>query len=167
MKNANLKSMLIGLLTLSASQALARPIEVTRVLKDTTTLVALDLNSTTVFCTDRGYGNIQLKISVPELDWLAHFDHRVAGEGLPCITGGRCSPENSPEKLIDPNERFVLAQVNVVLSETLVIDSEKHLCSQQLNEQIQTLIKGRKFSHFRHGELMNPAFEKCEKLMPH
>jgi hypothetical protein len=54
-----------------AGQASARVVE--RVLKDETTMVALELNSENVFCTELGYGSVQLKINVPELDFLAHF----------------------------------------------------------------------------------------------
>jgi len=136
----------------------------TRVLKDTTTMVAIDLNETTAFCTDRGYGNIQLKVSVPDLDILAHFDHRVVGEGQPCITAGRCSPSNGPGAIIDPKEPMAVVPMRVVLEDLVTIDEATATCSHQLRETVTSLIRGKKFSHLRSGLLEPMSYEKCLKL---
>src|SRR6187551_3279835 len=56
--------------------ATSPPTVVERVLKDETSWVAIELNSQTVFCTAVGYSSAMLKVSIPDLDWIAHFDHR-------------------------------------------------------------------------------------------
>jgi hypothetical protein len=145
--------------------AMAEPNSYETVLKDTTTIVALDLNPKTVFCTARGYGTIQLKISVPDLDWLAHFDHRVVGETLPCITGGECIGELQPGKIIDLNEPITLAPVQVVLKQVLEVDDAAKTCSQTLNEEIHSLIRGKPFNHFKFGDTTPLDYAKCQKLI--
>ena len=73
------------LLMLAAQAAAAAPVETSRVLKDETTLIALELTSDSVFCTDRGYGNVQLKVSVPELDHLRQIRELKASSEWPAI----------------------------------------------------------------------------------
>lgn len=140
-------------------------IQASRVLKDTTTPVALELTDKTVFCTDRGYGNIQLKISVPDLDWLAHFDHRVVGEGVPCMTAGRCSDALSPNSILEPNERIAIAPIRAILTERLQLDRTRRTCMQFLEEQIESTVRGRRFQHSRAKSMGAMDFEKCEKLV--
>lgn len=156
--------MLAGLFLMLPMMASASPYTVQSVLKDTTTIVALDLNPKTVFCTARGYGTVQLKVSVPDLDWLAHFDHRVVGEGLPCITGGACSEALQPGNIIDLNEPVVLAPIRVVLKQTLSIDEDAKTCTQTLTENITSLIRGKPFTHVRGSEPVPMDLEKCLKL---
>ncbi len=144
--------------------AIAEPYTVERTLKDSTTMVALDLNASTVFCTDRGYSNIQLKVSVPDLDVLAHFDHRVVGEDLPCITGGLCGGDLTPDAVIDAKEPIVFAPIRVILKETLTIDHDAKSCTRSLTERISSLIRGRLFNHERSSDAEPLAFEKCKKL---
>lgn len=156
---------LAGLLLMLPMMAAAEPYTVDSVLKDTTTVVALDLNPKTVFCTARGYGTVQLKVSVPDLDWLAHFDHRVVGEGLPCITGGACSEALQPGNIIDLNDPVVLAPVRVVLSQTLTVDDNAKTCTQRLNEEVTSLIRGRTFKHYRSSDATPLDMAKCQKLI--
>lgn len=156
---------LAGLFLMLPMMAAAEPYTVETVLKDTTTIVAVDINPKTVFCTDRGYSNIQLKVSLPDLDWLAHFDHRVVGERLPCITGGACSDALQPGNIIDLNEPIVLAPVRVVLTQTLTVDDASNACTQTLSEEITSLIRGRTFKHFRAGEPTPIDMAKCHKLV--
>src|SRR5690349_14105848 len=108
------KTLLLLMVSIFQVQAHASPVQISRVLKDTTTTVALELTDQTVFCTNRGYSQIELKVSVPDLEWLAHFDHKVVGERVPCITGGECSPDLQPTTILDPNETVALAPVRVV-----------------------------------------------------
>lgn len=152
--------MLLGSVAFAAQDG--RPVEKRRVLRDQTTLVALELDSKTVFCTERGYGTVQLKVSVPDLDWLAHFDHRVVGETLPCITGGACT---GLDRLVDPQERFAIAPMRVILSETLLVDREKQSCQRQLVENIESSIRGRKFTHHRSGDWENVNLDLCLKQL--
>ncbi len=144
-------------------QVLAEPVESTRVLKDSTTWVALELNDQTVFCTARGYGSIELKVSVPDLDWLAHFDHRVVGEGQPCITGGSCTDILKPGNIVNSGDPIVVAPMRVALSEVTRLDRQAKICERQLQETIQSTIRGHEFNHYR-GDTWKPAkFEICEK----
>src|SRR4051812_27490699 len=53
--------------------------------RDRTSDVKLALNAQTVRCSDIGYGNMQLKATVPDLKWLALLNHANEGEGQPCI----------------------------------------------------------------------------------
>ena len=144
--------------------AVASSNSIERTLKDTTTLVAVDLNPKTVFCTSRGYGTQQIKVSVADLNWLAHFDHRVVGETLPCMTGGACTAELQPGVLIDPKEPVVLIPVRVVLTETLSIDEDRKTCSHRLNESVSSLIRGKPFTHWKTGDVEPLPYAKCEKL---
>jgi hypothetical protein len=161
----NLISMTLGTLALCyGGLAAAEPVTTTRVLKDTTTMVAVDLNEQTVFCTDRGYGNVQLKVSVPDLDVLAHFDHRVVGEGLPCITGGACDETRQPRDIIDPAHPFEVIPVRVVLKENVTVDYEAHTCARVLTEEVSSLIRRHKFVHERGGDVEQVPFDKCQAL---
>lgn len=144
-----------------ASAAGPNSYTVERVLKDSTTMSLIELNEQTVFCTARGYGNVQLKVSVPELDELAHFDHRVVGERLPCITGGACSDALQPGLLIRPNERFALAPIRVILKETLQIDPDAKTCQRMLQEEVRSVIREHRFDHFKYSEMKDADYEKC------
>jgi hypothetical protein len=155
------------LLPFATVVAVASPVESKRVLKDTTTYVPLELTAQTVFCTDRGYGNVQLKVSVPDLDWLAHFDHRVVGETLPCMTGGACTAALTPGSIIKPGERVTVVPVRVVLIEHTLIDRTARSCKQLLEEQIVSNVRGRKFTHSKSDPDYKVAdFEKCDKIVP-
>ncbi|MBI3542981.1 MAG: hypothetical protein HY075_06890 [Deltaproteobacteria bacterium] len=160
-----MKNLLLAIAALTSLTAQAAPQEIKRVLKDTVTPVVLDLNPKTVFCTDRGYGNIQLKVSVPDLDWLAHFNHRVEGEGQPCITGGRCSETLNPGKILDPNDRFVVVPVRVVLTEVIQLDRDARTCQHALLEKVESQIRGVRFNHSRGNDFVPLEIEKCEKLL--
>jgi hypothetical protein len=155
------KILLSTLLSLHLS-ALGAPEESSRVLKDSTTWVALELNDKTVFCTDKGYGNVQLKVSVPDLDWLAHFDHRVVGERVPCITGGACSEFLQPDKLLDGGNSIVVVPMRVVLTEHLKIDRDAQSCERQIQEAVHSQIKGQMFSHYRSGAWQSANLDICE-----
>jgi hypothetical protein len=168
MKKMLTTMMMMAMTTVSALAgvtALAAPEHLMRVLKDTTTQVALELTPTTVFCTARGYMSEVLKVSVPDLDWLAHFDHRVEAEGLPCVAGGPCIDGFGPGQIIDPNDRVALASVRVVLEEHLTLDRQKRTCSRVLGEKIHAVIRGRDFDHFKDSGSESVDFEKCEKLI--
>lgn len=161
----HLKSCLTALALVSALPAVAAPnptLETySRVLKDTTTDVAVALNAASVFCTARGYSSVQLKVSLPDLDWLAHFDHRVVGETLPCITGGACSEMLQPGKLIDPLQPFAMASVRVRLFERMIINETEKTCTRQLTERVDTHLRGTPFVHFQSGPDTAVDFQRC------
>jgi hypothetical protein len=159
-----MKKLIMVLVGLLSIDAFADPVVVHRVLKDQTTMIALDLNDTSVFCTQRGYGNVQLKISVPDLDWLAHFDHRVEGEGLPCITGGRCTGTLTPAAIIDPADKISVVPMRVILTDELTIDDTAKTCTRQLREDVKSHIRGRNFFHQMWGANESVDYEKCKKV---
>ena len=76
----------------------ARPLpgELRTVLSDVTSPISLLLTEDTVFCSAIGYGLSFLKVSIPQLDQLAHFDHRVEEAGLPCAAVGACDEALGP-----------------------------------------------------------------------
>jgi hypothetical protein len=159
------KALAVLLMTpiLSAATASAAITQTTRVLKDTTTDIALKLTPETVFCSDIGYGNVLLKVSVPDLDWLAHFDHRAESEGVPCMASARCTDSFSPARLIDPSNPVGMAKVRVTLTEMLTINSDLRICRRELREFIKGDVKGVAFTHERADEV--PVdFDVCEKL---
>jgi hypothetical protein len=159
-----MKSLIAAVAALACTQAFADPDTRITVLKDTTTIIALELTNQTVFCTDRGYGNLQLKVSVPDLDWLAHFDHRVVGESAPCITGGSCF-EVQPHDIIDPNQRLTIAPMRVVLTEEITVNRQAQTCERQLTENVTSTIRGKAFTHYRGGNIEPWDFEKCALLL--
>ena len=165
-----MKTLFLLATLLTTHAALAEPKTVTRTLKDTTTWIALELNPKTVFCTVKGYGFEQLKISVPDLDWLAHFNHRVEGESLPCVALGRCTHfgnglDLKPQDIFDPQRPIAIAGIRVILRENLTIDRDAKTCSRVLEEEIGGLIRDHEISHHKHGEAETVLFEKCQKLI--
>lgn len=139
--------------------------ERTRVLSDDTTAVVLSLTAQTVRCNALGYGVEELKISVPDLDVLAHFDHRVESEGTPCMTAGACSETLTPASLIDSSRPLEVAQIRVVLTETVVLYPEHETCGRDLVETVTTTVRGLAFSHERSGSLPNTDWATCQQLM--
>lgn len=137
------------------------PGEFRRVLRDTTTPIALELTDETVFCSAFGYGASFLKVSVPDLDWLAHFDHRVIENGLPCAASGACDETNNPEALLAGNPRLSVVPVQVVLTEILTLDPAAGTCMRQLVEDVTIQLADRKLKHHAEGEVSAYPFEKC------
>ena len=137
----------------------------TRVLRDLTTKVVLSLNEKTVFCTARGYGATVLKVSVPDLDWLAHFDHRVDGEGLPCMSANACVGDTPPSKMIDASHPFATAPLRVTLTETVTLDTTKETCTRALSEEIKSEVRGIDFTHSRGGDVEPADYATCVELV--
>jgi hypothetical protein len=163
-KETTMKKLLPSLLVLAiATPALAQsqPESVTQVLKDDTTFVALALNDKTVFCTQFGYGEPELKVSVPDLDWLAHFDHRVVGELLPCMAAGPCSENLQPGNIIDPTAPITRVPVRVVLKASYVIDHTQKTCERTLQEEVHSVIRDRRFTHGRTGAPEAVDYDLC------
>ncbi len=161
------RNLILGLVLATlggAMAAKAAPVELARTLKDTTTTIALDLNEKTVFCTVQGYSSLQLKVSVPDLDWLAHFNHRVPGESLPCMTAGMCTPELGPKDILAAG-RVGLTRVRVVLVQRISLDADAKTCESVLEETVTANLRGHAFSHFRAGENRPIDFDLCQALV--
>jgi hypothetical protein len=144
-----------------ATRAQAAPEVRSRVLKDTTTWIAIQLDDKSVFCTERGYGELELKVSVPDMDWLAHFDHRVVGETLPCIAGGACVAGSQPSDILQSQNPVDVAPLRVVLSEQITIDHTAKTCQRRLSEAVSADIRGKQFTHFRAGDPTPDTYDKC------
>lgn len=140
------------------------PGEVRRALRDQTTDIALALNEQTVFCSAQGYSASFLKVSVPDLDWLAHFDHRVDSAGLPCAAAGECSDTVTPQSLLGANASLSVVPVRVVLTERLILDAGARTCLRQLVETVTIQLKDRVLRHSAEDDLTAFPYEKCAAL---
>ncbi len=134
---------------------------VTRVLRDQTTRIALTLNTETVFCSGLGYSAAFLKVSVPDLDWLAHFDHRANAAGLPCAAAGPCSDLVTPDSILGKNATLSVVPVRVVLTEHLVIDDAAHTCMRQLVEKVTVQLADRVLRHSAEDAPVAHPYESC------
>lgn len=140
------------------------PNEVQSVLSDVTTWIDLELNESTVFCSALGYGLSFLKVSIPQLDQLAHFDHRVEESGLPCAAVGECSSEVGPHTILAGGAGVERVAVRVVLTEVLRLDPAARTCTRQLVEEVFATVRG---VPLRHREQDKPApmrFDVCMAL---
>lgn len=135
-----------------------------RVISDVTTPITLTLNPSTVRCSDIGYGNMQLKVSVPELSYLAVFNHTNFGENLPCITAGRCTDGNQPSDIISNTNPTEEVQIRVKRVETLTLDQKFNTCLRSLDEHVSTQIRGKPFNHHRSAELTEVPLSICDQL---
>lgn len=135
-----------------------------RTLKDTTTWIALSLNEGTVFCSAIGYGSSFLKVSVPDLDWLAHFDHRADTLGLPCAAAGECSDVLNPETILQSRPGVESVALRVILTEVLSVDVEGQRCQRWLREEVQAVVRGVPLRHRVQGEPQEVPFETCRAL---
>ena len=151
-------------LVLASISAHAEPVEMNRVLRDQTTTIAVELSEQSVRCNSEGYRQLELKVSVPDLDWLAEFDHRVFGEGVPCMTAGRCTEENRPETVL-AGEKIATTRLRSILSETILLDSAAETCENTLSEKVTATIKGKKFDHIRSGQPRKVAYAVCTALI--
>ena len=138
--------------------------EVEHTLKDTTTTIALMLNEETVFCSAIGYGLAFLKVSVPDLDWLAHFDHRADTLGLPCAAAGACSEVLGPDTILQSRPGIESVEVRVILTEVLSVDVEGQRCQRLLREEVSTVVRGVPLRHQVQGEPEEVPFETCRVL---
>ena len=135
-----------------------------RILKDTTTWIALSLNAETVFCSAIGYSASFLKVSVPDLDWLAHFDHRADTLGLPCAAAGQCTDLLDPETILQSRPGVEPVALRVILTEVLSVDLEGQRCQRWLREEVQAVVRGVPLRHRVQGEPEDVPFETCRAL---
>ncbi|MBC8057159.1 MAG: hypothetical protein H7Y61_11345 [Rhizobiales bacterium] len=129
-----------------------------------TTTIALALSPQTVFCSALGYSASFLKVSVPDLDWLAHFDHRVDEAGLPCAAAGECSATLTPQALLSANPSLALVPVRVVLSESLILDPTARTCTRRLVEKVTIELSDRVLRHTVEDQPVDWPYETCAAL---
>jgi hypothetical protein len=140
------------------------PAEVRTVLRDVTTPIDLSLTPSTVFCSAIGYGLSFLKVSIPQLDELAHFDHRVEEAGLPCAAVGACDDVLGPDSVLQGRPGVERVAVRVVLLEVLRLDHETKQCTRQLKEDVFATVRGVALSHDEEDKPAPLAWDACVLL---
>lgn len=132
-----------------------------RTLEDVTSPAELTLDDTTVFCSALGYGLSFLKVSVPALDELAHFDHRVSALGLPCAAAGACTDTFGPEAILQGSPGVERVSIRVVLTEVFRFDGPSNTCTRQLQETVTTTVRGVPLRHQAEGEAVLVPLDRC------
>lgn len=135
--------------------------ELRRVVKDATTPIDLELNEGTVFCSAIGYGVAFLKVSMPQLDALAHFDHRVEASGLPCAAVGACDELLGPDTVLQGQPGVERVAVRVTLVEVLRFDRSRGRCTRQLQEDVFTVVRGVTLRHHAEDQPVAVGFGVC------
>ncbi len=134
----------------------------TRTVSDVTTPISLELNDTSVFCTVLGYGGENfLKVSIPQLDSLAHFDHRVEGTNLPCAAVGECTPQMNADNILQNNPGIEPVDLRVDLTEKRFLDGDAQTCQRQLIEDVSAVVRGVPLHHHVEGELETLTLAEC------
>jgi hypothetical protein len=140
------------------------PPERRRVLRDVTTPVVLLLEPSTVFCSALGYGVSFLKVSVPDLDDLARFDHRVSATGLPCAAAGACTDRLGPDAILQGRPGLERVDLRVVLTEVLTFDRPAQRCTRQLTEEVFASVRGVPLRHSAEGPRQALSWDRCQAL---
>ncbi len=140
------------------------PAERRRVLRDVSTPVVLELEASTVFCSALGYGASFLKVSVPDLDDLARFDHRVSPTGLPCAAAGPCTDTLGPDSILQGRPGLEAVDLRVVLTEVLRFDREAQRCTRQLEEEVFATVRGVPLRHSAEGLRQHLDWQRCLSL---
>lgn len=135
-----------------------------RILKDETTKITVELNAKMVRCSSLGYGREELKVSVPDLTYLAIFNHANFGETLPCMSAGACQDGNLPVNLIDATKPTEDTDVRVQLVEILSLDDKTSTCNRVLEERVSAQIRGRAFRHVHSADLGSYPYSICTQL---
>lgn len=164
-----MKFLILSAITIFSTASLATPFPVgplthkERVIRDQTVPSQIQLDATTVRCSAIGYSQAELKISVPDLEFLAVFNHTNFGESAPCMTAGACQPGRMPANILtsEPTEDISL---HVVLKETYDLDAAAKTCQHTLIEEISTVVRGVPFFHQRSADLGDFPFDLCQKL---
>ncbi len=159
-----MKLTIFGLVTVLGITAQAATEERTKVLKDENHTIAVDVKAGDVRCSDLGYSNIQLKMSVPDLKWISQLDHTNPGEAQPCMSSGRCRPGNTPEEMIGGKPGIENTVLHRVLTENAIFDRATGDCSRSIVETVEMTVRGKKFAHRRSLDLGNQSIGLCEQL---
>lgn len=156
-----MKNVLVFLFILS-SQAFAND-SIERIVSDKTHELEIALNQKTVQCSMAGYGASFLKILIPQLSEVTVLDHRNFGADAPCVSAGMCAPfgDLNPELVIDELNPIEKVEVRVVLKQTLQKDTNQKKCHVSITEEIETHVRGLKFTHQRFSDLGERNIEDC------
>lgn len=116
------------------------------------------INSKTVRCDDRGYGILELRLYIKELNGWTKYNHadesriNINLERLPRLIAGTCTGDLGPgyeiDDVIKGNPRTEKIVVTRELVESrYVADSDSTMCLRTFNETITTKIFGIEFKH--------------------
>lgn len=152
-------AVLLGLGSLAAADT--GPTWVETVVADTTTPVELTLDSHTVLCSSADYGQLFLKVLIPDLARLTLLDHQNLGAGAPCVASGQCRTGNMPSDVIDPAHPTDQVQVNVQEVRLDEADPTAQTCTTTLIERVHVTIRGIEFFHEREAPLGTRAYGDC------
>ncbi len=133
-----------------------------------------EVSTSTVRCSEIGYGAQELKINLAALDGWTLFDHtnsNFGDIGEPCMTAGRCKAPwggdgFSIDDLIQNNpgaEAVTVARTVTELKIETRDENNQEVCQRSLREDLQTSIRGIKFHHSRSGLDQNFPIEVCRK----
>jgi hypothetical protein len=117
-----------------------------------------------VRCSALGYGQPELKVDVPDLDWAAVFNHRQLGEGEPCMAAGVCGGTNTPARVLAGGEGDVPAHLLVVHTEVGTITAGHSTCTRELVEELTMALRGLTFAHRKSTPLAPWTAAECRKL---
>lgn len=149
---------------LSANSYADNPSSKERILKDEATKITVELSAKMVRCSNLNYGREELKVSVPDLTYLAIFNHANFGETLPCMSAGACVDGNLPTDLIDTTKPTEDTDVRVQLVEILTLDSKTSTCNRVLEERVSAQIRGKAFRHVHRANLGSYPYGICTQL---
>jgi hypothetical protein len=159
-----MKFLFLSLLTTLSLGAMAQAPLVKEIFRQTSE-IEVQLDETTVRCSNIGYGFPELKVDVPALDLVATFQHRNFGEGQPCMTAGRCTPDRSPELLLATGPGIEKAQLEVVHTEEAYLNEENNTCYRSLVETVTMQLRGQTFTHRRSGVLSETTADQCKAIL--
>ena len=143
------------------ASAQSAPKTQTRVIRKGVLHLPVDLNTSTVKCSAKGYGMPELKVLVPALAKVTVLNHRNDGEGAPCITAGECTNDLNPEKILSGGSGQQTIPVGIRVIQELTTDQETQTCHVTLKEEILSEINGVTFKHLRTQDLGNRDIADC------
>ena len=164
MKNSITSFLLVLAAGISQASLAQTHLSKERILKDETNNVTVTLTKDTVRCSNIGYSNLELKVSVPDLDYLAIFNHANVGEALPCMSAGKCVPGNNPIDIIIPGKDTEQTDIRVQLVEILDIDLPTQKCNRTLEERVSAQIRGKAFRHVHSADIGSYPINICNQL---
>lgn len=126
--------------------------------------IQVAVHASSVRCSALGYGALELKVDVPDLDWAAAFNHRQRGEGKPCMTAGVCGGDLTPEKLRAAGEGDISTELWVVHTEVATLDRAHGTCTRELVEEVSMTLHGIDFAHRRSAPLSKLTVAQCLRL---
>lgn len=157
-----IQSISLAIMVTGASAASAAIESRIRVVKDESYEISVTVQEGDVRCSELGYGNKELKISVPDLKWISRFDHTNVGEVQPCMTAGRCRPGNLVEDLIQGKPGVETTTLHQKVTEEITISDTG--CSRAVVEHVEMNVRGKTFRHSRAQELAELPVELCRQF---